>query len=78
MRNRELPEEFIIEKMGIGSGEKDFPHANILRVMILQAKEKNQVMVLETNVDDCTGEQLGYVQEFFWKKERWMRCFVPC
>lgn len=63
VRNRELPEEFTIEKTGIGSGEKDFPHANILRAMILREKEKNQVMVLETNVDDCTGEQLGYVQE---------------
>ena len=63
MRNRELPEKFTIEKIGIGSGEKDFPHANILRAMILQEKEETSVMVLETNVDDCTGEQLGYLQE---------------
>ena len=77
LRNRELPEEFIIEKMGIGSGEKDFPHANILRVMVLQAKEKNQVMVLETNVDDCTGEQLGYVQELLLEKGALDAIFRP-
>jgi len=63
MRNRELPEKFTIEKIGTGSGEKDFPHANILRAMILQETEESSVMVLETNVDDCTGEQLGYLQE---------------
>lgn len=63
VRNREVPSRFTIEKIGIGSGEKDFPHANILRAMILREKENHQVTVLETNVDDCTGEQLGYLQE---------------
>lgn len=71
LRNCSVPEQFTVEKTGIGSGEKDFPHANILRAMILQEKcekqencqEKDRVMVLETNVDDCSGELLGYVQE---------------
>ena len=81
LRNTLLPEAFSIEKTGIGSGEKDFPHANILRAMIIRedisfgkidsTEEKqtctnnlqDQVMVLETNVDDCSGEILGYVQE---------------
>ena len=81
LRNTLLPEAFSIEKTGIGSGEKDFPHANILRAMIIREdisfgkidsiEEKqtctnnlqDQVMVLETNVDDCSGEILGYVQE---------------
>lgn len=70
LRNCELPKQFLIEKIGIGSGEKDFPHANVLRTMILQEQEEadkeslsDTVMVLETNVDDCSGELLGYVQE---------------
>ena len=81
LQNTLLPEAFSIEKIGIGSGEKDFPHANILRAMIIRedisfgkidsTEEKqtctnnlqDQVMVLETNVDDCSGEILGYVQE---------------
>lgn len=70
LRNCELPEKFLVEKIGIGSGEKDFPHANVLRAMILQEQEEadkeslsDTVMVLETNVDDCSGELLGYVQE---------------
>ncbi|NCB91030.1 MAG: nickel pincer cofactor biosynthesis protein LarC [Clostridia bacterium] len=63
IRNRQMPERFRIEKIGIGSGEKDFKHANILRAMILVEDHENLVQVLETNVDDCTGEQLGYIQE---------------
>lgn len=95
---RKLPERFVVEKVGVGAGKKDFPHANILRAMILntdtdavsEKKEKaagstenrkngadnavktnqgiaagslNTVTVLETNVDDCSGEQLGYAME---------------
>lgn len=67
LRNCTMPEQFVIERIGIGSGEKDFPHANILRAMILQEREEDQVMVLETNVDDCSGELLGYVQQLLLK-----------
>lgn len=75
LRNCVMPEQFTVERIGIGSGEKDFPHANILRAMILQengGEQANnpggdQVMVLETNVDDCSGELLGYVQEALMK-----------
>lgn len=67
LRNREMPKEYQIEGVGIGSGEKDFPHANILRAMILREKEEKQIFVLETNVDDCSGELLGYVQGMLLK-----------
>lgn len=75
LRNCVMPEQFVVERIGIGSGEKDFPHANILRAMILQENGGeqahnpcgDQVMVLETNVDDCSGELLGYVQEVLMK-----------
>lgn len=64
VRTRELPRRFQVERIGIGSGVKDFPHANILRAMILQdLSQDDTVQVMETNVDDCTGEQLGYTQE---------------
>lgn len=40
----QLPDSFVIEKIGIGAGKKDFSHANVLRAMILNTeKEKKAV-----------------------------------
>ena len=85
--NCRLPERFSIEKIGIGSGEKDFSHANILRTMwILPESEKEQqeegcqgdtVWVLESNVDDCPGEQLGFAQERLMEAGALDACFLP-
>ena len=64
LRTRELPAEMEIVKVGIGAGEKDFDHPNILRAMLVsEVKKESDVWVLESNVDDCTGEQLGFLQE---------------
>lgn len=61
----ELPAHYTIEKIGIGAGNKDFKQANILRAMILCPKEEkpDTLWKLETNIDDCTGEALGYTME---------------
>lgn len=99
-----LPESYQIVKIGIGSGKRDYGHANILRAMLLETDdvkesekkseaddttkkaelleesketEKNtentenaeskenteQVYKLESNIDDCSGEMLGYAME---------------
>lgn len=59
-----LPENYIIKKIGIGSGKKDFKNANILRAMIIEVESStNKMNVLETNIDDCTGEALSYTME---------------
>ena len=60
-----LPAHYTIEKIGIGAGNKDFQQANILRAMILapREEERDTLWKLETNVDDCTGEALGYTLE---------------
>ena len=53
-----------ILKTGIGAGKKDFPHANILRASLIEPLEETaDIWVLETNVDDCPGEALGYALE---------------
>ena len=40
----QAPDSFVIEKIGIGAGKKDFSHANVLRAMILNTeKEKKAV-----------------------------------
>ena len=49
----------------MGAGKKDFKQANVLRAMILEIEESagDQMWVMESNIDDCTGEMLGYVMD---------------
>lgn len=75
---RPFPDAFTIERVGVGAGKKDFPHANVLRAMILCTEEKkNQVRVLETNVDDCSGEVLGYTMERLLEAGALDACCMP-
>lgn len=64
-----LPKTFTIKKLGIGAGKRQYERPSFLRAMLLEEeKEEGQespwdgIYKLETNVDDCTGEALGYVQ----------------
>ena len=60
-----LPSEFSIEKIGIGAGKRNYERPSILRAMIIKEEneERDFIYKLESNVDDCTGESLGYVME---------------
>ena len=53
-------------KIGYGAGTKDFEEMpNVLRVVLGEPVEynlfKDEIVVLETNLDDVTGEIIGYV-----------------
>lgn len=54
-----------IEKTGYGAGSKDLPLPNVLRVSLGEIGDlfKDDVEVLETNVDNVTGEVLGNLIE---------------
>ncbi len=65
-----------IDRIGCGAGDKDFPEqANIARLIVGQAEgagfdanlQYDQVMLLETNLDDCPGEWIGYCSERLWE-----------
>ena len=61
---KKLPAGVRFVKTGIGAGEKDFPHANILRISVVEVEQQEPTLwVLETNMDDVTGEALGYTME---------------
>jgi uncharacterized protein (TIGR00299 family) protein len=60
-----------IQKLGYGAGTKDLPEqANLLRILVGERNPAatpsaafETVWVLETNLDDTTGEILGYTQD---------------
>ena len=65
-----LPGSYRIIKTGLGAGKRNYELASILRAMIIEEDERtesagnyNTVVKLETDMDDCTGEALGFVLE---------------
>lgn len=77
-----LPETFEIQKIGIGAGKRQYECPGILRAMFIsesteQAKGRNPkaenqetkdtIIKMETNIDDCSGEVLGFVMERLMK-----------
>ena len=51
-----------VEKTGYGMGKKDFEKANMLRTFIGNeaSDDDDKVIEIECNVDDMTGEEIGY------------------
>lgn len=63
-----LPEEFTIEKVGIGAGKRAYKRPSMVRAMLIkeeapEQKTTDEIVRIETNVDDCSGEELGYLME---------------
>lgn len=76
---KELPPQYIVSKVGIGVGKRDFGHANILRAMLLEtAPDPEQIFLLETNIDDSTGEELGRALEQLMAAGARDAHFLPC
>ena len=77
--SEKLPEDFTVEKIGIGAGKRQYECPGILRAMLIREAEKNTeiqkfsdaesdtIIKLESNIDDCSGETLGYVMELLYE-----------
>lgn len=67
LRTRDrLPSGFCVSKIGMGAGNKEFRQANVLRAMLLEEtgqRNHSGMWVMEANLDDCTGEMLGFAME---------------
>lgn len=68
--SNKLPENFLIEKIGMGAGKRNYEKPSILRAMLIKDENKNEdyIYKLETNIDDCNGEILGFVMEKLFDK----------
>ena len=60
-----------IEKTGYGMGKKDFERANCVRIMVGESADEagnDKVCELCCNVDDMTGEEIGYATDLLMKE----------
>lgn len=78
--SEKLPEDFTVEKIGIGAGKRQYECPGILRAMLIH-EQKNEgsdtVIKLESNIDDCTGETLGYVMERLYEAGAREANYIP-
>ena len=55
-----------VDSIGYGMGKKDFERANCVRAMLGRTEKKaDRIAELRCNVDDMTGEAVGYALEYF-------------
>lgn len=61
----QLPALFSIKKIGIGAGKRTYDRPSLLRAMLIKDKtaEEDKIYKLESNIDDCSGELLGFVMD---------------
>jgi uncharacterized protein (TIGR00299 family) protein len=60
----------VIDRIGYGAGQRDYAHANLLRIIVGEAASDGtptetrphteSIVLLETNLDNATGETIGH------------------
>lgn len=74
-----LPEAFRVRRVGVGLGKRDFGAPNILRAMLIEkSAEPEKIRVLESNIDDASGEALGLAMERLLAAGARDVHFLPC
>jgi uncharacterized protein (TIGR00299 family) protein len=83
-----LVDEFIdsksleVEKIGYGAGSRDTELANVLRVYLVRdtsSADDQQVIMMETTIDDMNPELYGYVEQQLFHlgvKDMWMSSVI--
>lgn len=71
-----------IDKIGYGAGKHDLDFANVLKIYrgceTESQLEKDTVVVLESNIDTATGEELGYLFEKLLAEGALDVAMIPC
>ena len=61
-----LPDVYSILKTGMGAGKRDYPTTGILRAHLIRegtGERSDVILDLNTNIDDCSPEALGFVMD---------------
>lgn len=61
-----LPERFVMKKIGLGAGKRNYEQPSLVRAILIETSAQagtDTIVKLESNIDDCTGETLGYVMD---------------
>lgn len=60
-----LPDTYRIVRCGVGAGKREYELPGILRIMEIETAEeaKDEIIKLESDIDDCSGEALAYCME---------------
>ena len=83
LRALQLRPAFTLDAVGLGAGSRDLPLPNIIRVFYGRAEAENpalaadEVDVLSTNIDDATGEALGYLLPLLLREGALDACYIP-
>ena len=74
-----LPSEYRIIRKGLGAGKRDYECSGILRAVEIEDSDSDsdRIMKLETNIDDCSGECLGFTMELLLEAGAKDVCFMP-
>lgn len=79
-----LPKKMTILRTGMGAGKRTYEHPNILRAMLIKEDClendgcSDSIIKIETNIDDCTGENLGFVMEELFAAGARDVFYTPC
>lgn len=76
-----MPKNFTIKKIGTGAGKRAYENPSLLRVFLIEEAVENQsdtITKLECNIDDCTGENLGFLQERLFENSARDVTVIPC
>lgn len=70
------PQNAVLQKTGTGTGTRIYPSSNLLRALIFEEgaesplnaeRYRDQIIVLTTNIDDCTAEEMSFCMEQLFK-----------